>query len=738
MKIIQLRLSILLLILLYSMPALSVERLAPPLTAQINISASTSGAHTLYSLHRNTLDKQGNWTRTRYVSVKINDLESARDYGRIRINYNDYYFETKLNFANILTKDGVIKPVAADAIRVIKTGSGQDFYEDRAEIAFSLPQVEPGSILEFQFTKTTKVRAIETIHSDAVSPYWFQKLVAGDGWRADPVANFSYQRSIPAKLKMVTKVYGNQPNLPIHTQDKHQQVSSWNWKNIPKYEIEAYMPPAYKLLPSISSSSDTSWSKIDAWTWQKIAPKLHETQTIREIVASLNISADATDMEKIRAVYGYMQSNIRYVFAHLARGGYEPHSPDQVIHSKYGDCKDQTVLTITLLKSLGVKAYPLLVETPSAGFSDTALVRLIFDHMMVWIPANESHEEVWLDNTGDHTLFPGAAAEIQGQTALIVDGQGGKLIHVDMAENKNFAQLDMVYRFGKKRNIVVSADITFKGIYEQKMRSWWKHDNKRETNLEKLVDSIFGNSGQYELTADVQNSENIHEPFRIAAKFIFKPAENDQIPINLGVSAMQLIRVFGSFSSMQIPDTRRNRYVTNLSSHTRLTVKFETPEIYNAAVIRSAENYEAPYLKLKQQIYKIDDSYHVEINLHQPRVDLSVAEYRTFYEDVLTISEHGAWVVNFQKNTAKTTQAHIRTLEDSGGKETLGYQVALAKRYIDTGEFEKALAPALRAVKIDTKNGEAWFVLGMARGFSGQIEKSQQAFDQAKSLGFVP
>jgi len=284
----------------------------------------------------------------------------------------------------------------------------------------------------------------------------------------------------------------------------------------------------------------------------------------------------------------------------------------------------------------------------------------------------------------------------------------------------------------------VNAEITYYGVFEQSMRNWWKHDSQRDTGLKKIFGSIFGDTGQYDLTTEVRYSEDLDQPIKVLGEFNFEPLKDAELPINLGASVMQLVRVFGTFSNLQIPETRKNRFATSIAATTKLTATFETPSLYSAALISSADDYRKPYMDLKQKILKRDGIYKLEITLHQPVLDLSLDDYRDFYNDTVSLSDHGTWLVSFHKNPSKVAEANIRMLEGEKGKGTLEYQIAVAKKYIDSGEFEKALPPAKRAVELDLNNGEAWFVLGMAQGFSGFVDESQKAFDQAKTLGYVP
>src|SRR5690606_7312855 len=114
------------------------------------------------------------------------------------------------------------------------------------------------------------------------------------------------------------------------------------------------------------------------------------------------------------------------------------HFPDEVVKANYGDCKDQTVLAVALLRILGIDALPALVETPTSGKSDNELVELIFDHMLVYIPEDVDGSAMYMDTTGDRMLFPGVSNYLENQNTLIVNGKGGIMTHMQSDFSPSF------------------------------------------------------------------------------------------------------------------------------------------------------------------------------------------------------------------------------------------------------------------------------------------------------------
>ncbi len=711
--------------------------LGPELSTQAKQKTSNEGAETLYSIVHSSLDDKGDWERVSYYSIRINDQEAARDYGRLVIPYNHYYNSAELQFANVLSADGSVKPVSKDAVQVRTVGGGQDFYDDRSEIVFSLPDVAPGAIIEFQLQTKTIKRAITSVDFDSASPFWFQQRVANDGWRADSVKNFSYRVEMPAGKTFHTRVYG--PYSSKHKTGKaNKRVSfEWRWKNVEAIILENAMLPEHQVMPSIKLSNTTDWSLVNRWNWEKVENKLSATSKIKAVVKSLNLPQSATRDEKIKAVYRYINDNVRYVFAHLGRGGYDPHFPDETLQNGYGDCKDQTVLALAMLKALGVQAHAALVETPRSGFSDMELVRLIFDHMIVWVAPEGDSPAQWLDTTGDRTLYPGVSNFLVGQPALIVDNKNGLVTHVDAELQANVTRLNLVYREANGHSLV-EVNYLPSGIYEQNMRSWWKHDTNRETSLQHFMEAVFENPSEYTLQADVLNAEELFKPFEIKAVYKFKARNDDTQATVYGASFQQIYRLAGEISSMQIPSSRKNVWYTPMAIELSLTAQFSGGKNTIPALIQSGKSLNNEYFSFQQKGYSEGNDFIVEINYQRPSLELDVEQYADFHAQLLKLGTMNAWVVSMLKDDVGSEQQSVEQQRNQHGENSLEYQLTLARHHLNLGEFELALAPAKEAVRLAPKDGEAWFVLGTAQGFNTLIDDSNTSFENARALGYTP
>jgi len=102
-------------------------------------------------------------------------------------------------------------------------------------------------------------------------------------------------------------------------------------------------------------------------------------------VAAASIWVEGDLVASVRGAIRFVQGDIRYLNVDFGHGaGLLPNGAGTVLRRRFGDCKDKTVLLTALLRSLGVEAWPFLVNP---GWQD-ALTSLrpslgVFNHVIV-------------------------------------------------------------------------------------------------------------------------------------------------------------------------------------------------------------------------------------------------------------------------------------------------------------------------------------------------------------------
>ena len=102
--------------------------------------------------------------------------------------------------------------------------------------------------------------------------------------------------------------------------------------------------------------------------------------------------------ERTMAALEVVQTQIRYLSVSLGESSHRPTDPNTVLSRRYGDCKDKSLLLATMLRELGIKAEPVLLEAGSRRAMSRMLPSpLLFNHAIV--KAVVKGEPYYLDPT---------------------------------------------------------------------------------------------------------------------------------------------------------------------------------------------------------------------------------------------------------------------------------------------------------------------------------------------------
>ena len=304
----------------------------------------------------------------------------------------------------IRTDGSIIKLKKKDYYLIKGEGDDATLYSDTKTYRFTFAGAEKNAIVEYWYV----------IRKD----YAFRR----DQWLIQdylPTIRNCYRLTVPRflltdwriKWKWNYRAY-NYPSFPAPVKD-NPQISetdtykaklrfSWDLRDIPAFDPDPKMPP-YALYWAKVRFAPSNWEK-----WDDIAKWYRKNYFLPQLVPSSAVSQAAGAIvkgledpyDKAAALYQYVQS-MRYIAIDLGDGGYRPAEPAKVLERKYGDCKDKSTLLIAMMRSLGLKAEPVLMLTANAGVIDPGFPSMGFNHMIVKVELADGMV-LWLDPTSKY------------------------------------------------------------------------------------------------------------------------------------------------------------------------------------------------------------------------------------------------------------------------------------------------------------------------------------------------
>src|SRR5262245_8824091 len=117
----------------------------------------------------------------------------------------------------------------------------------------------------------------------------------------------------------------------------------------------------------------------------RAADKAVPTDEIKQLADKL--TKGVTDRhEMARRLYDWVNLNIRYVATYVGAGGYVPHAADEVLHNRYGDCKDHVAVLEALLAAKGIESSPAILNLGSSYLMPKVPSRTPFNHAITYLP----------------------------------------------------------------------------------------------------------------------------------------------------------------------------------------------------------------------------------------------------------------------------------------------------------------------------------------------------------------
>lgn len=329
----------------------------------------------------------------------------------------------------ILTPDGRIETFSSDDILENKSDE-----ENATQKRFSLPGVEPGSVLHVHYRRTWRRFPL---------PHIFLEIPVTD---QIPILSASIRVESARDEPLHYHVTDLSSQQPVETTSSYGKIYEWTWGKTDPFKTEYLTEPGGEPRLQISTFSD--WKSFADWYRRLIREADTVTPEIRAKAADL-IAGKLTPEEKVKAVYKFVTA-MRYVSIPLGVNSHRPHAAANVLRNRFGDCKDKANLLNTLLRAVDIDAS--LVLVPRFTQAHEAVPGLAFNHAISRVKLPDDRV-LWLDSTDDVCPFGMLPPGDPGRNVLVVDGSSSRL---EMLPNPKPAEHSLTFDISSK-SINVSA-----------------------------------------------------------------------------------------------------------------------------------------------------------------------------------------------------------------------------------------------------------------------------------------
>lgn len=336
------------------------------------------------------------------------------------------------------------------------------FYSDAHVCYFQLPILKKGSTSDVGFEKTI------------LDPHYFSSIYFME---SHPITDQVIKLVVPTWMQLEIKEYNFKQHKVQKTMSTEgsETVYTFTMQNIPAMSTEqaapgpSYFAPHILVLCKSAQPKDEKYVYFNtvkeqyAW-YRKLVEQIGNDDKIIKEKSEEIIKGITVDEEKVKALFLWVQDNIRYLAFENGIAGFKPEKAQEVLRKKYGDCKGMANLLTEMLKSVKLDGRKCWIGTKHIAY-DYGTPSLSVDNHMISAWMNNG-KPVFLDATEKYIGYGEVAERIQGRQTLI---ENGNLFLLERVPVATYLQNTSV----ESRKFVIEGN-NLKGHVVQS----WKGENK--------------------------------------------------------------------------------------------------------------------------------------------------------------------------------------------------------------------------------------------------------------------
>ncbi len=343
----------------------------------------------------------------------------------------------------------------------------------------------------------------------------------------------------------------------------------------------------------------------DLYDWYKsLVDQLDDDQAIFKAQVEQLTSKVQTDEEKIKAIYYWVQDNIRYIAFEDGIAGFKPDESQNVFQKRYGDCKGMANLTKQMLISAGFDARLTWIGTKRIAY-DYSIPNLAVDnHMICTVFLDE--KPFFLDSTEKYCALGEYAERIQGRQVLIENGNDFILDKVPSKDGSENWEKTSVSLQIKDERLIGNVQKKLQGESKSHFLSGYNsiRTNRKNDAIEYFLDGNDNIEVSDIVTSNLENRDtNIQVSYNIALENKVSTFD-DEIYIDLEHNALfEEIDLSKRTTDLMFPYKQSIKYLTTLAVPKGYVVKqipksvTATNEDFEASISYAQQNNAIVYIK---------------------------------------------------------------------------------------------------------------------------------------------
>ncbi|MET0392625.1 MAG: transglutaminase domain-containing protein, partial [Chitinophagaceae bacterium] len=556
--------------------------------------------------------------------VPVKDFMKYKD----GLFYNDEVSVDNVKAVNTKGKDVVVQKLC---------GSYQDddiFHSDTRFCSVTFPLEEKGKAFSYRYENN--IRDIKYVTS-----FYFHHHL--------PVVERIIEFNIPSWLEVDLREFNfkNQAIQKTSVTDNGITKVTFTIRDIPSFPDESSSPNhalSYPHIICVNKAYTQNGQRTvlfesvkDLYGWySKVCEDIgNKPDELKSRVTALT-DGKKTDLEKIEAIFYWVQDNVRYIAFEDGIMGFKPDAAQNVLKNKYGDCKGKANLLKEMLKLAGYDARLTWIGTSDLPY-DYSLPSLAVDnHMICTVILNG--KRYFLDGTEDFIALNDYAQRIQGKQVLIEDGKNFILDRIpDFPADRN--KMKKTTRLTLENDALAgNSQVEYNG--ESKSMLQGIYTSIRNEDKKDALSGFLRRGDDNVVVSNVKPPDFTDRKKPITISYDFKA--NNQVT-KAGNEVYVIMDWDKDFASLEFDKDRKNDYEFNYKYNYNIQTELAVPDGYKVEYLPQALKKVTPHYSFEGTYVNKGKSivYTKTITINKPILLKSefdgwnafIKDINTFYND---------------------------------------------------------------------------------------------------------
>ncbi len=399
----------------------------------------------------------------------------------LKIDFNPSYQTLTLHWVRLWRGTNYLDRLEPEKFRMVRQERDleQQILNGEQTAMLVLEDVRVGDIVDYAYS----VKGANPVFNGKFSASLSVQL-------AEPVERLLTRVVWPAERRFYPKSFSFA--LPPTVTTKSNVVECvWDLRQVPGTPVEDSLPVWFDPQPWVQISEYKNWAEVNQWALALFQNGSELSPELAQKVAEWKTLPSGEP--QILAALRFVQDEIRYFGIEIGVSANKPADPATVCSRRFGDCKDKSLLFVTLLRGLGIEAYPVLVNTQARQtIQDWLPAAGIFDHCIAVV--RFEGQTYWLDATANFQRGPLAAHYLPNYgRGLVISPKTAGLTVIPQTTGLPLTMTTEFFELGKKSGVTELKVVTAtKGRDADTLRAMFA--SSKRSDIEKNYTHFYAES----------------------------------------------------------------------------------------------------------------------------------------------------------------------------------------------------------------------------------------------------